>query len=127
VNNHSMPSWKFFSRVTAANKSSVPQELVRRDELHTYYGMTVVDDGQLDNLVLNADAKLLIFTNADDLTGIEMEANRKLKIFNNSGGTLTIHAESASSIAANRFATGTVIPDQGFQEVIKIGTRIRLA
>lgn len=120
-------SWKFFSRVTAANKSSLPQELVRRDELHTYYNMTVTDDGQLDNLVLNPDAKLLIFTNADDLTGIEMEANRKLKIFNNSGGTLTIHAESASSIAANRFATGTVIPDQGFQEIIKIGTRIRLA
>lgn len=83
--------------------------------------------GQINNLVLDPDAKLLVLTGASDLTGIEMEAGRKLKIFNNTGGNLTIHAESTASIAANRFATGAVIPNQGFQEVIKIGTRIRLA
>ena len=117
---------KFFARVTSAYRSSVAQELVRRDELGILYPQTIATDGQLDNLEINADAKLLIFTQADILTGIVLEANRKLLIFNNSGSDIEIIAESTASAAANRFATGVTIPNQGFQEVIKIGTRIRL-
>jgi hypothetical protein len=99
---------------------------VRRDELGIYYPQTIETTGQLNNLELNADTKLLILTQATSISGIALEANRKLLIFNNSGSDIEIIAESTSSLAANRFATGVTIPNQGFQEVIKIGTRIRL-
>lgn len=115
-----------FKRASIQPRSHASNTSIRRDELCVYYSLTNTDDGQIDDLVLNDDTKLLILSNADDLSGIEMEEFRKLQIFNNTGSDLEIHAESASSIAANRFATGVVIPDQGFQEVIKIGTRIRL-
>lgn len=107
-------------------RSTNYNQSVRRDELGIFYPQTIITTGQLDNLAINADAKLLILTQATAISGIVLESNRKLLIFNDSGSDIEVLAESTASDAANRFATGVIIPDQGFQEVIKIGTRIRL-
>jgi len=81
---------------------------VRRDELPFNYPETVATTGTINDLALdNEGVKLLILTQADDLTGVvpvTTTTGRELKIEGRNAGGVIIRHESASSTAANRFS-----------------------
>jgi hypothetical protein len=89
-------------------RSTLFDESVRRDELPFNYPQTVATSGIIDDLGLsNEGVKLLVLTNADELTGVvpvTTNTGRELKIESRVAGGTIIRHDSASSTAANRFS-----------------------
>jgi hypothetical protein len=90
------------------NRSTGATQGTRRDELPYNYPETVATTGIIDDLELsNEGVKLLILTNADELTGVvpvTTNTGRELKIESRVAGGTIIRHDSASSTAANRFS-----------------------
>jgi hypothetical protein len=101
-------------------RSTTVDRSVRRDELPFNYPQTVATSGIIDDLGLsNEGVKLLVLTNADELTGVvpvTTNTGRELKIESRVAGGTIIRHDSASSTAANRFS----LPD-GLDFVIENG------
>jgi hypothetical protein len=88
-------------------RSTSVERSVRRDELPFNYPETVATTGTINDLALdNEGVKLLILTQADDLTGVvpvTTTTGRELKIEGRNAGGVIIRHDSGSSTAANRF------------------------
>jgi hypothetical protein len=67
---------------------------------------TVATTGTVNNLSITSSAKLLILTNATDLTGIIAPTSTRIIIIEARGASRIIRDQSASSTAGNRFALG---------------------
>jgi hypothetical protein len=108
-------------------RSGLSDESVRRDELYLNYSQTVATAGTINDLAINADCKLLILTGATDLTGVVFVDNTRLLRIEARGVSPIIRDQSASSIAANRFALGAdlTINDGEVYQFIYTNTRWR--
>ena len=116
----------FTRRVSSSERSSIPQGLIRRDELYLNYPQTINTTGTINNLELNESCKLLRLTGADDLTGIVLEDGRLIRI-EARGGNRIIRNENTGSSASNRFSIGSdlTINDGEVYQFIKTNNRIR--
>lgn len=102
-------SFKFWARVTAANRSSIPVELVRRDELYINYKEVVATAGQIDDLAIDDSTKIIDITTASTLTGVVPgtgNEGRLLRIYAD-GNNVNINNQSTDSLEANRFDIGS--------------------
>jgi hypothetical protein len=90
-------------------QSANSDQAVRRDELPYNFPQTYTASGILNNLsgIVDAQTKLLILTQATELTGIvpvPTNKGRLLRIENRNATGLIIRHDSASSTEANRFS-----------------------
>jgi hypothetical protein len=113
--------------VAPFSRSIGSTSLIRRDELYLNYSQTIATAGTINDLAINADCKLLILTGATDLTGVVFVDNTRLLRIEARGGNRIIRDQSASSIAANRFALGAdlTINDGEVYQFIYTNTRWR--
>jgi hypothetical protein len=89
-------------------------ESVRRDELPFNYSQTIGAVGILNDLEINDDTKLLILTNADELTGIvptTLNVGRELKIEFRT--TCILRGENSGSEVTNRFSGSDLTGNNG--------------
>jgi len=121
-------SGSVFSNVRSAGSS----DLARRDELYVLYQTTNTTAGIINDLILSESIKFIAFTQATEITGIvegSMPANssREIYLMNQTGGSLIIRDESASSTATNRFALGAdlTINDDEIYQFIYVNSRWR--
>jgi len=126
-------------RQSNGSTSSIPTGFLIRSWLGHYFDskistlgintreLLISDIGILDNVDIGNNT-LVRFTFATEITGAIGEAGRVLKIYNNTGGNLTIKNNSGSSSTANRFDIGAdfVIPDKTFKTFIYVLSRWRI-
>lgn len=120
-------AWKFFKRVTAANRSSVPTELARRDELFLTYPVTINGTGQLDDVPLDPDFGSIKFgADVTTVTGIVPNSDQKrIKIWSLNPNGLFIPGQSTDSIAANRLFSDVWVPKDRPIEIVYDATLSR--
>lgn len=99
-------------------RSTIATESIRRDEQRLFYLSTITTAGAINDQALTAGIFNYRFTAATSITGFTLgEIGMSIIIQNNTGATLTLDHESASSIPENRIkiigASNLVIPIDG--------------
>lgn len=119
-NSDNLVNWNFRDNGLAQQRlrSNAFDEITRRDEQRLLYLISVTTSGTINNLNLTSGIFNYRFTAATLITGFANgEIGLTIDIDNDSGSSLALEHESASSIAANRLkligATDLVIPING--------------
>ena len=108
------------------NRSIEPNHSVRRDELGLHEVQISSAVGVVNDLNITQGTKLLVLTDADELTGLDLEENFLIRI-EARGTDVLIRNESVLSLEQNRFYIGEdlLILDQEVFQFIKTDGKLK--